>query len=201
MTLGSRTISLQTTMSRFFDIPLTRAESLEMETVPLFLDFQGRDNYMVLTSVKLYGIRKRDFGFPSPQLSSRAPLSLPEEHLKHMLKMLHVLAQNDQIVGNREWLIKITEQLVSIRSTNREVCSAANSLLRVLFNKKSRLEYYDLKDTVLFDDLIHLTESPHPLPSIIVDRLCQAMKMVLLTRSYRFLEKLQVRVVEPDSRQ
>ena len=80
--------------------------------------------------------------------------------------------------------------MVSIRSTNREVYSAANSLLRVLFEEKDRTEYYDLKDDILYSDLVHLTASPHPLPTIIVDRLVSQIKMVLSTRCDRFLQRL-----------
>lgn len=49
-------------------------------------------------SVRLYGMSKREFGFPRSHLIARMPLSLPDKFILNVIRMLTVLTTRNLIV-------------------------------------------------------------------------------------------------------
>ncbi|KAK6730108.1 hypothetical protein RB195_006895 [Necator americanus] len=190
VSVGGKTYPLTMTadLARFFDIRFTRTQSLELDHRNITLTFSGRSRSqvgMTVVSVRLYGMSKREFGFPRSHLIARMPLSLPDQFLLNVLRMLATLTTRNLIVKDREWMVKTACRLMSPRLCHRDLVDAANRLLRVLLADNVH-DYYARKDFVIINDLAIFSRGKVPIPSDLMADFALQLKFMMCTRWKQF---------------
>ncbi|EYC04737.1 hypothetical protein Y032_0086g1963 [Ancylostoma ceylanicum] len=190
VSIGGKTypLTMTTDLARFFDIRFTRTQSLELDHRNITLTFSGRSRSqvgMTVVSARLYGMSKREFGFPRSHLIARMPLSLPDQFLLNVLRMLTTLTTRNLLVKDREWMVKIACRLMSPRLCHRDLVDAANRLLRVLLADNVH-DYYARKDLVIINDLAVFSRGKVPIPSDLMADFALQLKYMMCTRWKQF---------------
>uniref|UniRef100_A0A7I5E6H0 UBR-type domain-containing protein n=1 Tax=Haemonchus contortus TaxID=6289 RepID=A0A7I5E6H0_HAECO len=190
VSIGDKTypLTMTTDLARFFDIRFTRTQSLELDHRNITLTFSGRSRSqvgMTIVSVRLYGMSKREFGFPRSHLIARMPLSLPDKFILNVVRMLTTLNTRNLIVKDRDWMIKTACRLISPRLCHRELVEAANRLLRVLLVDSTH-DYYARKDMVIINDLAVFSRGKVPIPSDLMADFALQLKYMMCTRWKQF---------------
>ncbi|PAV85643.1 hypothetical protein WR25_08252 isoform B [Diploscapter pachys] len=180
----NRTVFIFTNVKRFYDICLTRQESMLLENRAIRLTFRHRQpatqHTITIISLRLFGVSSKEFGAMRTQRFCRPPASLPDQIVRAYLYLISKLIAEKSIEADKGKLHKLSEQQLSLKSSHCDVIAAAKHLLRAV--TKDRIEYYMFKDKYLIAELKQFDVIGFRLPHDLVLPVIVQLKMAMYTR-------------------